>query len=318
MRVGQNPAKYIDKVDQPAKVTLALVNFIPLLSGYHEHSLDVLKASISSINASTPIEHDLMVFDNHSCKEVKDYLLGAFEQGQIQYLVLSDKNIGKIGAWNYMFGAAQGEFVAFSDADILFRPGWLEASMKLFSTYPNVGMVTARPLRTPMEFSTASLQWAEKQPAHAFQRGSFLDWETYTEHVYSLGQTEVKAKAEFQDGVDYRVQHGEVVAYLGAAHFQFLTRKEILSQIFPITSEKPMRGERAFDIAINNNGLLRLGTEKPLVVHMGNSVPSDGTTATPVRRKKTFFQKVLNLPGIRHLLLGLDSWIFKMYFHNVE
>jgi glycosyltransferase involved in cell wall biosynthesis len=318
VRVGQNPAKYIDKVDQPAKVTIALVNFIPLIGGYHEHSLDVLKASISSINSSTPHEYDLMVFDNHSCQEVKNYLLEAYESGQIQYLILSDKNIGKIGAWNYMFGAAQGEFVAFSDADILFRPGWLEASMKLFATYPKVGMVTARPLRTPMEFSTASLDWAEKRAGVTFQKGNFLDWDTYIEHVYSLGYTEEKAREEFDGGVDYRVQIGDAVAFLGAAHFQFLTRKEILDEIFPIPSEKPMRGERAFDIAINNKGLLRLGTDKPYVVHMGNSVPSEGTTSSPLKKKRTIFQKILYLPGIRHLLLGLDNWIFRMYFHNVD
>lgn len=318
MRVGQNPAKYINEVEQPADVTITVVNFIPLLSGYHEHSLDVLKTSIVSINSSTPTKHDLMVFDNHSCKEVRDYLLEAYENGQIQYLILSEKNIGKIGAWNYMFGAAQGKYVAFSDADILYRPGWLEESIKLFSAFPKVGMVTARPLRTPMQFSTSTSAWAKKQPDGVYQEGCFMDWETYAEHAFSLGYIQEKATDEFKEGLDYRLKLGGATAFIGAAHFQFLTRKEILNQIFPIPSEKPMRGERAFDIAINDNGYLRLGTEEPLVVHMGNSVPVNGTTTVPEKNKRTLLQMILWLPGIRQLMIGLDNWIFRMYFHNVE
>ncbi len=76
--------------------------------------------------------YDVMIFDNHSCAEVRAYLKEASDQGKIQYLVLSETNIGKIGAWNYMFGAAQGEYIVFSDGDIGFRPGWLAASLDLF------------------------------------------------------------------------------------------------------------------------------------------------------------------------------------------
>ena len=62
-----------------------------------------------------------------------------------------------------MFGAAEGEYVVFSDGDILFRPGWLPASLELFETFPNVGMVTARPFRTSPKYSTATIEWARSQ-----------------------------------------------------------------------------------------------------------------------------------------------------------
>src|SRR5512137_1565174 len=131
MRVGHNPARFVEKVAQPAGITVTVVSCIPFLSGYYEQSLDVLKACLNSIHENTPELHDLMLFDNHSCPEVRQYLQEAYDQGVIQYLVLSDKNIGKIGAWNFMFGAAQGEYVVFSDSDILYRPGWLAASLEL-------------------------------------------------------------------------------------------------------------------------------------------------------------------------------------------
>jgi len=115
VRVGHNPARFIEKVAQPAEITVAVVNCIPFLSGFYEQGLDVLKIVIDSLNATREEAHpyDVMLFDNHSCAEVREYLKEACDQGKIQYLVLSDTNIGKIGAWNYMFGAAQGKYIVF-------------------------------------------------------------------------------------------------------------------------------------------------------------------------------------------------------------
>jgi len=46
-------------------------------------------------------------------------------QQEIQYLVLSDKNLGKGGAWNQIFGGAPGEIIVYSDSDVLsILDGW--------------------------------------------------------------------------------------------------------------------------------------------------------------------------------------------------
>ena len=315
MRVGHNPARFVEKVAQPADVMVAVVNCIPLLSGYYEQSLDVLKACIISIHENTHAPHDLMVFDNRSCREVRQYLQEAYDQGIIQYLVLSDRNIGKIGAWNFMFGAAQGKYVVFSDGDISFRPGWLTASLELFKTFPNVGMVTARPLPTPVEYSTATFKWSRKQSAGVLEEGYFLPWDVYWEHIRSLGFTEEKL-SEFAPSVMYRLSYAGQKAYIGAAHFQFTAQADVLKKIMPLPSEQPMRGERALDLAINHLGLLRLTTEEAFVWHMGNRV----TTALHQSKvhRKTLLQQILWRSPIRRVLLWLNNQIFKLYFLNVE
>lgn len=318
MRVGHNPARFVEKVAQPAEVTLAVVNCIPFLSGYYEQSLDVLKACITSIYANTPEPHDLMVFDNHSCRVVRDYLQDAYEQGIIQYLVLSDKNIGKIGAWNFMFGAAQGKYIVFADGDVGFRPGWLTASLELFETFPNVGMVTARPLRTPMEYSSATLDWARKQAPGVLEESCFLDWETYWEHALSTGYTEEKARSEFPQSSDHRLTYGGKIAFIGATHFQFMARSETLKEIIPLPSEQPMRGERALDVEINRLGYLRLLTDKPYVWHMGNTLTETARIRGPAAKRKTLLQRLLWLPFIHRPLLWLNNRIFRLYFLNVE
>lgn len=317
MRVGQNPAKFIHHVDRLAEVTITVVTCIPFLSGFHEQSLDVLQTCLNSIHENTPEPHDLVVFDNHSCRAVREYLREAYEQGVIQCLVLSDKNVGKIGAWNFLFGAAQGRYVVFADSDIYFRPGWLSASLELFESFPNVGMVTARPLRTPMEFSSATLEWARRQSSAVLEEGCFLDWETYWEHVQSLGHSEARACEEYPQGKDYRLSYRGKTAFIGAAHFQFMARNEVLKKIFPLPASEPMRGERALDIAINEMGLLRLATDRPLVWHMGNRLMA----TAPQRRKtrgRSLLARFLNLSVIRRLLLGLHHRIFQLYFFNVD
>jgi len=315
MRVGHNPARFVENVAQPADVTVAVVNCVPFLSGYYEQGLDVLKACITSIHENTPEPHDLMVFDNRSCREVRQYLQEAYDQGIIQYLVLSDRNIGKIGAWNFMFGAAQGKYVVFSDGDIGFRPGWLTASSELFKIFPNVGMVTARPLRTPMEFSSATLDWARQ--ARVLEEGRFLDWETFWEHVESLGRDEAESRKDYAAGSEYRLNYGGQTAFVGATHFQFMAPREVLQKIIPLPSEQPMRGERALDAAINKMGLLRLTTDKPLVWHMGNRL-SIAVEATGTPKRKSLLHWLLWLPMVRRILLWLNNQIFRLYFLNVE
>ncbi len=52
MRVGHNPARFIENVAQPAEITVAVVNCIPFLSGYYEQSLEVLKVVVESLDAT--------------------------------------------------------------------------------------------------------------------------------------------------------------------------------------------------------------------------------------------------------------------------
>ena len=321
MRVGHNPARFVEKVAQPAGITVAVVNCIPFLSGYYEQSLEVLKVVVESLNATREEAHpyDVMVFDNHSCTEVRTYLKDANEKGKIQYLVLSDTNIGKIGAWNFMFGVAAGKYIVFSDGDVGFRPGWLTASLELFETFPNVGMVTARPYRASQRYSEATFEWARQQNPHVLAEGTFLDWETVWEHAHSIGVSETQAREDYSNGRDYRLTYQGKTAYIGASHFQFMARRDLLRKVIPLSSEQPMhRGVRALDITINEMGLLRLTTEQPLVRHMGNIPPATDQHPAPAPRRRSLLRRILWLAPIRRVLLWLNNQIFRLYFFNVE
>jgi Glycosyl transferase family 2 len=313
MRVGQNPAKFIDHVAQPQKITVAVVSYIPFLGGYYTESLDVLKACLDSLWQNSDRPFDLLVFDNASCPPVRLYLNEMAQAGRIQYLLLSDKNVGKGGAWNMVFAAAPGEIIAYADSDIYFNPGWLSASLQILEAFPEAGMVTARPLRTPEKYYTGSLEWARQQPDVALENGQYVPWEVYREHVASLGTSDEQARQWFDSRSDWRVTRNGVSALISAAHFQFTARKSALQEFLPFEMDRPMGQVRSLDEMMNARGYLRLAVCQPLVRHMGNRLdPALATKAPPSASQagRGFWQT----PWIRQGLLKLYDQIFKLLY----
>jgi glycosyltransferase involved in cell wall biosynthesis len=286
MRVGQNPAKFVEQVAQPQAVTVAVVTYIPFLGGYYSQGLEVLKACLGSIRQNTDRPYDLMVFDNASCEEVRDFLLEAHGQGRIQYLVLSEQNLGKAGAWNFIFAAAPGETVAYADYDIYFYPGWLSTQLAVLEALPKAGMVTGMPVRNPEKFSTSTVRWAEAQPDARLERGLLLPWEDFWRHVQSLGVPEAEARKIYGEGEDLVLHYGGKRYYVGAGHFQFLARRSVLQEVLPIPSRRPMGEVRLLDIAINERGYLRVALPEWTVRHMGNTLASEQAGRPADKRKR--------------------------------
>ena len=321
MRKGQNPAKFVKDVARPERITVALLNYIPFLSGFYSETLDVLKACMESMRKDAGLPFDLMVFDNGSCAEVRDFLIKEKEEGRIQYLILAEKNMGKGGAWNIMLAGAPGEIIAYTDSDVLFSPKWLSRSVEILETFPNVGMVTARPFRTPPEFYESTLQWARGAKRAKLEDGQFIPWETFLEFNLSLGQTKEENKKVYAESKDWRIQYKGVTAMAGASHWQFTARKSTLQQFLPFDMDKPMGQVRQLDKRMNDAGLLRLMVSDPLAMNMSNTLgylrgelnPSTSLRAN-AKRKIGFGKRVLEIGFIRKMLLAAYNKIFNWYY----
>jgi glycosyltransferase involved in cell wall biosynthesis len=336
MRKGQNPAKFVKDVPRPERITVALLNYIPFLSGFYAETLDVLKVSLESMRKDAGLPFDLMVFDNGSCAEVRDFLIQEKEEGRIQYLILAEKNMGKGGAWNVMLTGAPGEIIAYTDADVLFSPNWLKRSVEILETFPNVGMVTARPFRTPPEFYESTLNWARENAT--LDEGQFIPWETFLEFNLSLGQTEEENKKVYAETKDWKITYtpslrddvlsgaersrrtsskqSPVVAMAGASHWQFTAYKSTLGQFLPFDMDKPMGQVRQLDKRMNDAGLLRLMVSDPLAMNMSNTLGYLRGELGKERGKKKegFARRVLELSPIKKMLLAVYNKIFNWYY----
>jgi len=315
VRRGQNPAKFVADVARPARVTVAVLTYAPFLGGFFAEALEVMRACLESLWRTTPEPYELLVFDNGSCREVVEYLVAQRSAGRIHYLFLSQRNLGKGGAWNVIFPAAPGEIIAYTDCDALFFDGWLQASLEILETYPNVGMVTARPFRTPMEFLSSTLAWAERTPEVRVEQGNFIPWEVFREFDLSLGQDEAAVRARYESTGDVRLTYRGVVSHAGASHYQFVARKAVLQTFAPFVMDRPMGQVRQLDQRMDEAGYLRLMTPRPHLMNMSNStrpVPRPGAAVPAARRR--LVRRLAEWPLVRRVLIGFHDAVFRLYF----
>src|SRR5574338_428785 len=312
MRKGQNPAKFVKDVARPERITVALLNYIPFLSGFYAETLDVLKVSLESMRRDAGLPFHLMIFDNGSCPEVRDFLVKEKDEGRIQYLILSEKNVGKGGAWNVMLAGAPGEIIAYTDSDVLFSPKWLSRSVEILETFPNVGMVTARPFRTPPEFIESTLKWARDAERAKLEEGQFIPWERFLEFNLSLGQTEEENKKVYAETRDWRIRYQGVTAIAGASHWQFTAYKATLQQFLPFDMDKPMGQVRQLDKRMNDAGLLRLMVSDPLAMNMSTTLGylRGELKEAGKKRRPSAARRLLELAPVKKTLLAVYNRIF--------
>ena len=322
MRAGQNPAKFIEEGSvETARITVAILTHIPYLHGYYDESLEVLKVCLSSLEKNTNVGYDLLIFDNGSGEETRTYLRELHDTGLIDFLFLAKENLGKGRAWDLIFSASPGEIIAYADSDVYFHPGWLRGALEILETYPEVGMVTCRPMRTYEQGHTKTTQWARSEPEAKTSTGSFMDWEIFREHDVNLGQSEEDVRARYESSEDVRISYQGVSAYAGAAHWQFVAYKEVLTKFLPLGIQRPLGDDRKLDDAVNNAGYLRLMTTKPLVRHLGNTLPEDlkraGASLDGKQKSgNALDRRILDWPPLRRILLGIYNRIFRWYFHQ--
>ncbi len=274
-RSGRNPQRGISGLAPPAPITVTTMVHVPELDGYWTESLEVLELCLDSLRRSTSQPFDLLVLDNGSCREVAAFLHDRYAARQIDQLVSSRRNLGKVGGWNLLFATAPGKTIAYTDSDIYFLPGWLETSQAVLAAFPEAAMVTAQPIPGDLsQHCDSTLAAAAADPTVDWREGNDLIPPHYVEsHRRSLGEAPEEYAARVQDRREVRLRRGDTPAYISASHLQFLAPREVLNRVFPMTPHRPMGDVGRLDEALDEAGYWRLSTVDYLIHHMGNRRP---------------------------------------------
>jgi len=277
VRVGQNPSKIKGLAAyKPALVGIASLTYVPALEGYFRESLEVIHVHLLSLRASLSQKCDLLVFDNGSCSEVVSFLEEQWESGVIDWLVLSQHNLGKNGALNWIFSAMPNEYIAYSDSDVFYRTGWLDESLQIYKAFDRAGMVSAQPVffdflrghgTTAKQISVSGdyLKVISESPRP----------DVISEYCEGINATDEMRK-QFEEQ-ELQVAVNEVNgsrAITTATDMQFMLSKEVARKLIPLPIAGALTAKDAIDIplGIEKLGYWLLSTEKPLVWHIGNSL----------------------------------------------
>lgn len=285
-RIGRHPLKTQGIVDEvkPQKITITTIVHIPVLGGYWEKSLDVLKLHFNSLFNNTHHPFDLMVLDNSSCLEVQNYLVQLYKEGQIQFLTLSKYNLRKTGAVDYLLSTALGEFVVLTDCDIYFLPGWLDASLKILDAFPEAGRVTALPMAggdVTKNYKDA-FNAVGKDNSIQIQKGQLIPEQYIRAHSISVGKDpDEYIKNRLRNRQDVLLSRNNIQAFLGGADLQFTIRRKALDSVLPIKIDDYKSLEGRFDPIyapvlenkLKAKGFWELSTPEYLIHHMGNTIP---------------------------------------------
>ncbi len=335
MRKGFSPLKMSRPIEGAAEVSVTVLNSIPDTEGYFAQAPDVLKLCLASIRHHADREFDLLVVDNGSCRTVVEYLQAELIAGRIDHLILNHRNIGAGNGLLQLLRSAPGRYVFFSDGDIYYRPGWMEAHLRIMKTFPRVGVVGGVPVKGIGGKNTSStVRWAEETQEVASQQGDLIPREVLDEFWHSVGlsgsgghEKAATLRRARELHPDHLLSLQNISAYVGASHMQYLVSRDAIEALSMIWTDKLMmsKGETV-DRPLDTSGFLRLSTPEACVYHIGNMITEDWlrlefqrlvSEALPNRqdRRKTssWFWKQ---PLVRRALRRIYSWSFNRFLGN--
>lgn len=267
MRTGMNPLRNSAAPAKAPGVIATVITHLPNQTGYHKERLAIVKGSLLSMRENAGIKCAILVWDNGSCDELRDWLINKYRP---TYLMLVP-NIGKGAAKAGILRTFPPEtIIGISDDDMLFYRGWLDEQVKLIHHYPNVGAVTGYPCRSMMKNNGSTLSWA-KENSCEIKTGRFMPDEWEIDYAESTGMDPQAWLEETQRDLDTLIEYQGMKAYATAHHCQAVY---IAGKMAPLTAWDSMAAaaEGPWDEAIDKAGLLRLATVERLCRHMGNSI----------------------------------------------
>jgi len=244
--------------------------YVPSIEGFYSDGFQILQFCLLSLTATLqPGRANITVIDNGCAAEVRDWLLKLLAEGRIDQLVVNRVNRGKPDAIFAAARAAYEPFVTFSDADVLFEHGWLDAVEQIFRHFPEAAMVCPFPSHHVRHLHCVAtwLRYLGK-----LRYGPVVSEADMRQFAISTGKPERYSPSELTG--QWYIERAGVKAVIGASHFTVTCRNGLIRYI---PSEPSLiglgvdgLGERALDRAADKLGLVKLSTPRAHVRHLGH------------------------------------------------
>ncbi len=269
MRSGANPAKQSELLPPYGHHRVVIPVHIPSNEGYFAQSRSVLARCLDSLRRSAEGKVAVTLVSDGSCPEVTDDLRARQDEGWVDQVVIHRPNRGKVDA---LVGAARGsyeELVTLADADVLFRPGWVEAIESLFAAFPECGAASPFP-SPPTLFSLTSATLIGGLGRRELRLASVVDEADLDRFAASIGNPDFFPPALRR--VQLVMTRGDVTACVGAPHFVVTLRRAVIQGIPPEPSRRSLLDSevRWLDEPADRLGYWRLSTSRAFAQHMGN------------------------------------------------
>jgi len=104
---------------------------------------DFLIRSLESLKKNTKYPYELIVNDDASLNQrVASYLTEQYFKGHISHLILnSGKNMGVGRSFRNCIGVSNGDYIFKLDADLEYKPGWIETAVNIIENNKDAGCV---------------------------------------------------------------------------------------------------------------------------------------------------------------------------------
>lgn len=124
---------------------------------------------IESIKRNTKISYRLILIDNASDNDTRDYLFGLSKRNEGITLIRNKENLGFVKAVNQGLKASGAPYVCVVNNDTVASEGWLSELMDLARSRPEIGLVT------PQSESPGKLTVDEYGRALASNKGQYIE-----------------------------------------------------------------------------------------------------------------------------------------------
>jgi hypothetical protein len=244
--------------------------YIPHTDGYFAEAIAVLRLCLRSLRATINQEVSVTVIANGCGDEALKVLHEEYARGWIDQLCINQINRGKVDA---IVAAARGAFeplITFTDADVLFKHGWLQNIEKVFTSFPESGFVSPIPNPTKPWYHTSATLWGAGLRGE-LRNKKVVNEEDLDHFARSIGNLDYFPAAVRQQQLIIERDGQQVL--VGGGHFVCTVRREVIAGIPKEPTLKSCDGNseaRWLDQPPDKLGFWRLATTQGFVYHMGN------------------------------------------------